>query len=850
MSPHCIADQVKEQIMNPLTNVLARSVRQPRAGQSVSRRQRNQRSRLSLELLEDRTVPSALSVADVSVREGPTSTGILDPAGAASVGINGIKGIIFDNGPTDPHYGDLFVTGTNSHSVARFDWASQTYQPFVLASNNGGLSGPDGITVGPDGNVYVSDPVTNIVYRYDSGGNSLPAPGQTGAVFVPAGSGGLNGPSGLAFGPDGSSIVTSYYTNQILKYQGPAGSSPGAYIGVLVSTGLVGPDFLTIGPDGDLYVGCNGGSTLAEQGHVNRYDPSTGAPIGTGDFVTNGSGGLTNAVKQIVFDASGANMYVVQKLAANAGPMGEVLRYQGPAGQNPGAYVEAYVTGGQGGLLNPIGVARDRAGNIYVSDLDAANVTRFAPASQASFVVTLDSASGSQVSVSYATADGTALAGTDYTQTSGTLIFPAGVTSETVNVPITTTYTGGPTKTFTLTLSGASGASISRGTATGSVLNRQTKFFVVDGGTLRTYQYGSGGTSEEIRQQGSTDTAPTGAATTSLGSTLWVVDSNKTVYVYDNHNALLGSWSAGGLSHSATLTGIATNGTDIWLLDSNSSKVYKYNGAASLRSGSQNANSNFRLSSSNSNATDMVTDGTYFWVVNANGSSSKVFKYNLSGSLLGTWTIDSANTNPTGITINPTNVSDIWIVDNGTDKVYQYVGAASRTSGSQNAASSFALAANNTNPQGIADPPVPDMLPSPAPASIAANFSASMPLAAAPSRTSVPAGIVFLPGPDALATFLGGALANRGGEPSAQFTTKGMLAAASDHAFMRLGVSSDSATTDRHTPLAPGGLDGAGSNSSDADLLIDALAAESDQASAAALDTFFARLADEPVKTE
>jgi hypothetical protein len=49
-------------------------------------------------------------------------------------------------------------------------------------------------------------------------------------------------------------------------------------------------------------------------------------------------------------------------------------------------------------------------------------------------------------------------------------------------------------------------------------------------------------------------------------------------------------------------------------------------------------------------------------------------------------------------------------VDNGTAKVYQYIGAASRTSGSQNAGATFALAAGNTNPQGIADPPTADML--------------------------------------------------------------------------------------------------------------------------------------------
>jgi hypothetical protein len=49
---------------------------------------------------------------------------------------------------------------------------------------------------------------------------------------------------------------------------------------------------------------------------------------------------------------------------------------------------------------------------------------------------------------------------------------------------------------------------------------------------------------------------------------------------------------------------------------------------------------------------------------------------------LGSWSIDPADAHPTGITIDPSNVSDIWIVDNGTDKVYQYVGAASSTSGS------------------------------------------------------------------------------------------------------------------------------------------------------------------------
>jgi hypothetical protein len=678
------------------------------------------RSQLCLEALESRDVPSALSVADVTVREGPTSTGILDPTGAANVGISGIRNIAFDNRPSDPHYGDLFVTGYLSHSVARFDWASQTYQPFV-APNSGGLGEAYGITVGPDGNVYVSDPNQNIVFRYNgSTGAPLPAPGQTGAVFVSADSGGLSNARGITFGSDGNLYVNSSNTTQVLEYQGAAGSSPGAFLKVFVSiTNGSGPNNLLFGPDGDLYVTLADGTIPGYSnqyggayGSINRYDGTTGAPIGSGVFVPLASGGLGQP-RQFFFDSQGTNLYVAGSENSQGGPGGEVWRYQGPNAQNPGAYVEAYVTGGQANLSIPVGLAQDAAGNLYVSDRLTANVTRFAPSSLAAFQVTLDSASTSQISVNYATADGTALAGTDYTQTSGTLVFPAGVTSETVNVPITTVATGGPTKTFTMNLANASGATISRAQGTGSILNRQTKFFVADSGTVvKTYEYGSGGTSEEITEPnytGDTDTAPRGVATTAAGTTVWVVDANKNVYVYDNHGVLQGSWSAGRLSSSATLTGIATNGTDIWLVDSYADKVYKYNGAAILRSGSQSAASSFKLSRSDTNPQDIVTDGTSFWVVD--GTALKVFKYTLSGSLLGSWAIDPANTHPTGITINPNNVSDIWIVDNGTDKVYQYTAAASRTSGSQNASATFALNSNDTNPQGIADPPVPGTFP-------------------------------------------------------------------------------------------------------------------------------------------
>ena len=55
----------------------------------------------------------------------------------------------------------------------------------------------------------------------------------------------------------------------------------------------------------------------------------------------------------------------------------------------------------------------------------------------AEFTVTLSAVSAQAVTVAYATADGTAVAASDYTTTGGTLTFTPGETSKTVMVPVT-----------------------------------------------------------------------------------------------------------------------------------------------------------------------------------------------------------------------------------------------------------------------------------------------------------------------------------------------------------------------------------------------------------------------------
>jgi len=237
-----------------------------------------------------------------------------------------------------------------------------------------------------------------------------------------------------------------------------------------------------------------------------------------------------------------------------------------------------------------------------------------------------------------------------------------------------------------------------------------TKFYVVnDGSPDRTFEYDATGLAIDNYAINSGNSAPRGAASTAAGDKVWVVDANRNVYVYGPNGNSLGSWSIGGFSASTQVEGIATNGTDVWIVDAKSDKVFKYLGAASRTSGSQNAASSFTftLSSGNKSPKDIVTDGIHLWVVD-DSTTDKVFKYTLNGSLVGSWTIDSANKLPTGLTIDPSGATQsIWIVDSGTDKVYEYADARAKTSGSQSASATFALAAGNTNPQGIVDPPPP-----------------------------------------------------------------------------------------------------------------------------------------------
>ena len=109
---------------------------------------------------------------------------------------------------------------------------------------------------------------------------------------------------------------------------------------------------------------------------------------------------------------------------------------------------------------------------LSVADADV----REGPDATLDFVVTLSRERTEATTVDYATSDGTATAGTDYTAASGTLTFAAGETSKTVSVAVLDdTHDEGGVETLSLTLSNAEGAQIADSIATGTVADDESQ---------------------------------------------------------------------------------------------------------------------------------------------------------------------------------------------------------------------------------------------------------------------------------------------------------------------------------------------------------------------------------------
>lgn len=120
---------------------------------------------------------------------------------------------------------------------------------------------------------------------------------------------------------------------------------------------------------------------------------------------------------------------------------------------------------------------------------------RCANAPVAAFTVTLSAPSATTVTVDYETVGGTAVAGSDYATTTGTLTFAPGESQQTVLVEVMDNSAAELNEAFAVALSNPSaGATIADGVGTATIFDDDIKFFVVnDAASDRAYEYAAAG---------------------------------------------------------------------------------------------------------------------------------------------------------------------------------------------------------------------------------------------------------------------------------------------------------------------------------------------------------------------
>jgi sugar lactone lactonase YvrE len=397
--------------------------------------------------------------------------------------------------------GELYVSSGHQHSkgngttkaVLRYDGATGAFlDEFV---DQGQMLLVHAVTFGPDGNIYVGDKkVLTPGNPHQLGGRIMRFDGHTGAFmdeFVPLDSGGLKHPVAHVFGPDGQGGLDLYVSDEgpsrILRYDG----ATGAFIGEFVtgaSGGLSVPNGVVFGPDGNLFVASFGtGSVMRFQGPSGN---APGAPLPAAgndgaNFIATGSGGLLSPTG-ILFGPDGngdghQDLYVSNLSPTGVtGKLGNVKRYDGLTG----AFIDTFVSPRSGGLDDPSLMTFTRTDPVtlaYTGDLNArisiGDMTIAEGANQQTtlftFTVTLSAAYDQPVTMSFATANGTAKTGdNDYLAKTGTLTFAPGETTKTITIEVKGDSKKESNETFYLDLFGNSGnALFTKNRGLGMIMN-------------------------------------------------------------------------------------------------------------------------------------------------------------------------------------------------------------------------------------------------------------------------------------------------------------------------------------------------------------------------------------------
>ncbi len=242
---------------------------------------------------------------------------------------------------------NLYVSSRDNNKVLKYDGLTGTFLG-EFVSQVGAVPNGTGdaydltfdLTFGPDGTLYVlhqgsiAEGGVGRVYHYSSAGDYL------GTLNLPT----IYTPRGITVGPDGNLYISCYRPTAgvgfgILRYNINPLTNPGTHDWfVTPGTQLNGPHKLVFQGD-SLYV-------ANSQNHsIERYDASTGSFLGT--FVTSGSGGAYLPIG-LAFGPDGALYAACPYIDPATGIGSQILRYSGIDGAFLGSFSPDHFSGLQG----------------------------------------------------------------------------------------------------------------------------------------------------------------------------------------------------------------------------------------------------------------------------------------------------------------------------------------------------------------------------------------------------------------------------------------------------------------------------------------------------------------------
>ena len=240
------------------------------------------------------------------------------------------------------------------------------------------------------------------------------------------------------------------------------------------------------------------------------------------------------------------------------------------------------------------------------------------------------------------------------------------------------------------------------------------KFNVSDYNDTKIYKYDDSGTFVASFDLSVDSGFPVGVA--AVGDYIYVLDHpDHKVYKYTCSGTCVGVskdlLKFDGPSSIGRSQGLAIIDTQMWVLSGNDKNIYQYPlGAAFPGPGTLNAAQEISLDNANKGAAGLAIDSNYLYVLDYSTSAkeTRFYQYRRSDGALTAvskvlleYTSNNKLQSPAGAMFDGVGGTWLWVVDSGTNKMYQYNIADLFGSGTINATSEFALDSANDDASGV-----------------------------------------------------------------------------------------------------------------------------------------------------